>query len=210
MDERENSFWDLLDAAASNLQEMIPDNDQIMADLGVIGAGLLGETINLSDRRNVVLHALGQKMRLRLLRAASDRGLKAEQQTRIAALGKRSVRRLQDLGKMKPEEFEYWVAGYFKKRRFRNVVVTKFSHDMGIDIYMKTPQGGEAVVQVKRYNKPVGHPVVQQTLGAMVEVGAKRCYVVTNSSFSRDALAVASKLPRIVHLIDGTHLLSAP
>lgn len=160
-------------------------------------------------RRRAVLNALGKKLRQRLLLAAPDRTLKAEQQTRIAALNTRAVRKLQDLAKMDPEDFEYWVAGYFKKRRIRSVVVTQLSHDKGIDIFMKTPKGHEAVAQVKRYNKPIGRPVVQQTLGAMHVAEAEHGYVVTNNRFTRDALAIAQKCPRVVHLIDGAQLLAA-
>jgi HJR/Mrr/RecB family endonuclease len=209
MDATESPFWSLVDEVASNLQDMIPDNDQLKADLGAVGAGLLGQKVDLSDRRRAVLNALGKKLRQRLLLAAADRTLKAEQQTRIAALDKRAIRRLQDLAKMDPEDFEYWVAGYFKKRRFRNVVVTQFSHDKGIDIFMKTPKGHEAVAQVKRYNRPIGGPVVQQTLGAMHVAEAEHCYVVTNNRFTRDALAIAQKCPRVVHLIGGAQLLAA-
>lgn len=204
------SWQKVVEGWGKALSLLYPHHARLVADLVAVGAGLLGEQVALSDERSEALHKLGQAVRKRLLSAAEDQTLQEQQARRIAEVSKRSMRKPADLGRMSPEDFEYWVAGYFKRRRFRHVVVTQFSRDMGIDIYMKTPRGKEAIAQVKRYGKPVGRPVVQQTLGAMMQVGAECCYVVTNSTFSREAWEAAEKLPRLVHLIDGDQLLSGP
>ncbi len=45
----------------------------------------------------------------------------------------------------------------------RNVIVTPFSNDFGIDVYMTCPNRAQAIAQCKQYKGAVGRPTVQQT-----------------------------------------------
>lgn len=183
------------------------NSDQFVEDLEALGAGLLAQKdVKVKSQRAQLLRLAGMKLRRQLVSLHENVALKREQRKRITTLTKREIRRVQQLHKMDPQDFEYWVAGYFKRCRYRKVMVTQYSADFGIDVHMYTSGGVEAVAQVKRYRKPVGRPVVQQTYGAMTLVGAKRCFVVTSGRFTRAALALAEENSDI-YLIDGAQLV---
>jgi len=61
-------------------------------------------------------------------------------------------------------------------------------------------------VQAKRWQGPVGRPVIQAFVGALHGAHADRGVVITTSHFTPDALAFASSVPTRVVLVDGTQL----
>lgn len=198
-------FWDAVDHLGESFVEQLEDTARLRDLLVAFGAGLLDRNVPLATTSERCLHALGQRIVQHIERLRADRRTKAEQRARIAEVYKKH-KKLRQLQEMDPEKFEYWVAGYFMRRNFRNVVVTPFSSDYGVDIYMTCPDGRtKAVVQCKRMVE-VGRPVVQQTYGVMHLVGAKRCYVVTSGRFTEAARDLASSRRDIV-LIDGPQLV---
>jgi restriction system protein len=93
-------------------------------------------------------------------------------------------------------------------RGFRNVRIVPPGPDFGLDIYMTCPNGKKAIVQCKKYAAKhlVDRPVIQQTFGVMHLLSAKKCYVVTTSSFTRDALELGQR--KDIVLLDGAVLAS--
>ena len=61
-------------------------------------------------------------------------------------------------------------------------------------------------VQAKRWQGPVGRPVIQAFVGALHGAHADRGVIITTSYFTPDALAFASSVPTRVVLIDGAQL----
>lgn len=119
----------------------------------------------------------------------------------------RQVKTRRQIEKLDPEEFEYWTADYLEQWGFKNAIVSAYGNDFGVDVHVTCPNRKQAVVQCKKYSKPIGRPVVQQIYGVMILLGAKRCYVVTNATFSRPAWELAEQHKEII-LLDGAFLIS--
>ncbi len=191
-------------------EELLEDyiNSGLLQDLKALGAASLGKSRSIPPRtkKEKLIYESGKQIARQLKKWQEDADLKRSQGQIIAKLRKREIRDLRQLHKMDPQDFEYWVAGYFKRCHYRKVVVSQYVGDFGIDIYMKTSGGVPSVVQVKRYKGAVGRPVVQQTYGAMKMVGAKRCYVATNGRFTRAALMLPQRY-KDIYLVDGIHMI---
>lgn len=72
-----------------------------------------------------------------------------------------------------------------------NATVTKTSGDQGVDIVAER-DGFRAVIQCKKYSKPVGNDAVQQVIaGREMYPGARGMVVVSNQPFTRSARALA-------------------
>lgn len=87
--------------------------------------------------------------------------------------------------------------------------VTRASGDAGIDGVIKEDKLGLDVVcvQAKKWEGPVGRPVVQGFVGSMDYVRAKKGVIITTSSFSRDAVSFVEKIEgKKVVLVDGETL----
>ena len=86
--------------------------------------------------------------------------------------------------------------------------VTKPSNDFGVDGFAKHPEG-LIVVQCKRnaLDNLVGRPVVQQFKGVVEENNAYRGYIVTSSSFTREAIESAKLNDKLV-LVDRERLIN--
>lgn len=180
--------------------------EQLIHGARILGAGLLGEKIDLSASEQKILYKIGQFARTRLNGLQNDREKRRKQRENITRCSLLKIKTLGKLQKMAPEDFEYWVAGYFERHGFTNVLVTQYSGDFGIDIYMTCPNRVKAVVQVKRFTGSVGRPVIQQTYGAMRLVNARKCYVVTSGHFAKTAQELEMQRKDII-LIDGKKLL---
>ena len=94
----------------------------------------------------------------------------------------------------------------------RDSIVQKLtkSADEGIDgIVNEDALGLDAVyLQAKRYaaDNTVGRELIQQFAGALVGQSASKGVFVTTSSFSKNALEFAQKVPQKIVLIDGEEL----
>ena len=82
------------------------------------------------------------------------------------------------------------------------------SGDGGIDGVIREDILGLDViyVQAKRWQGPVGRPVIQAFVGALHGAHADRGVIITTSHFTPDARAFAESVPTRVVLIDGTQL----
>lgn len=114
---------------------------------------------------------------------------------------------ISNLMKMDPIAFENLVGDLFDRMGYE-AELTKQSSDGGIDlsVSLTTPAGDSVkyVVQVKRYQEPVGVRVVRELLGSMTVAGADKCIFVTTSSFTKESEKLAEDAN--VLLIDGCKL----
>jgi len=99
-------------------------------------------------------------------------------------------------------EFERYVAKLLKNNGFSNIRLTE-EYDYGIDI-IATKHCITWGIQVKRYSGLVGADAVRQAVTALRVYHCDRAMVITNSTFSRPAIALADVNDCI--LIDGLKL----
>ena len=90
-------------------------------------------------------------------------------------------------------------------------MVTKYSHDDGIDGIIKEDKLGldKIYIQAKRYNttNTIGKPQIQQFVGALDEQKASKGVFITTSSYSSEARKYAEeKASKKIVLIDGQEL----
>jgi restriction system protein len=112
-----------------------------------------------------------------------------------------------------PEFFEHLVVdlllamGYGGSREDAGKTIGR-SGDGGIDGYISEDRLGLDVIhiQAKRWENPVGRPVVQAFAGSLDGVHAKRGVFITTSKFTEDAEKYASTIEKRIVLIDGHHL----
>lgn len=79
--------------------------------------------------------------------------------------------------------------------------------DQGADLIIQK-DGQMIVVQAKRYSGPVGNKAVQEVIGAVTYYRASEGWVITNSTFTPQAKALAQKSN--VRLFDGFDLKNNP
>jgi hypothetical protein len=99
-------------------------------------------------------------------------------------------------------EFETWVARLLMEKGFE-VRGTPPTGDQGADLIAKK-DGRTIIIQAKRYQGTVGNKAVQEAIGALTYYGGDEGWVITNSSFTPSAKALAQKSR--IKLIDGTML----
>ena len=109
-----------------------------------------------------------------------------------------------DIDKLSGKDFEQYLEIFFKKLGYQ-VKRTPYQGDYGADLVLR--QGDEkTVVQAKRYNRSVGVKAVQEAVASKEYYQCNKAMVVTNSYFSRQAVALA-KANR-VELWDRDELVS--
>lgn len=99
-------------------------------------------------------------------------------------------------------DFERRLARMFRRLGYA-VEQTQASNDHGADLLLRRHRRTVAV-QAKRYGKPVGNKAVQEAFAAQAYYGTDEAWVVTDSTFTRGALAQAG--PCEVRLVDGEEL----
>jgi HJR/Mrr/RecB family endonuclease len=99
-------------------------------------------------------------------------------------------------------EFETLIARLLKERGF-DVSGTPATGDQGADLIARK-NGRTIIIQAKCYQGTVGNKAVQEVIGALAYYGGDEGWVVTNSSFTPSAKALAQKTN--VKLIDGKKL----
>ena len=87
-------------------------------------------------------------------------------------------------------EFELYVANLLKQNGFVNVGITGASGDYGADVIAEKDGLGYAV-QCKFYSRPVGNKAVQEAHAAKQYYDCDEAVVVTNSTFTQNAVALA-------------------
>lgn len=115
-------------------------------------------------------------------------------------------------------EFEELVADIFRKKGFKNVIVTPRTNDGGKDITMdEVASSGEVskvVVECKHHKNGIGRPVVQKLHSAVSTLeysGKKKGYIVSSSTFAKSAVDYVETVNKqsdnlILELIDGKKL----
>jgi restriction system protein len=99
-------------------------------------------------------------------------------------------RDMEGVDDMTGEQFEDWLAVLFRRAGYR-VRHTAASGDFGADLIIS--MDGEAwVVQAKRQARPVGVAAVQQAAAARPHYDADGAMVVTNATFTAQAVTLAT------------------
>jgi restriction system protein len=111
---------------------------------------------------------------------------------------------LNDLYKLDPLEFEQYVARLFRQKGY-TVTHRGRSGDKGVDLELKKMGGKRAIVQCKRYRRPVGPEVVRELFGTLVHERVSHAFLVTTADISKSAREWAQDKP--ITLIDGNLLV---
>ena len=114
------------------------------------------------------------------------------------------IRRLSQMQRMDPVEFELFTGYLYRKLGYR-VSTTADSGDEGIDLVVRR-WGRKFVVQCIRYSGTVGQPVARVLYGAMTHVGARGAHLVTTGRISKKAEEWVAGKPIV--LVDGNDLVA--
>jgi hypothetical protein len=109
-----------------------------------------------------------------------------------------------DLHSLSGVEFETHIARVLRSAGYE-VQGTPTTGDQGADLIAKK-NGRTIIIQAKRYQGVVGNKAVQEIVSAVSFYGGDEGWVITNSTFSASAIALAQKTS--VKLIDGPALRS--
>lgn len=93
------------------------------------------------------------------------------------------------IDKMTGQEFEEFLKIHFEHMGFL-AKTTKTSNDYGADLILQK-KNLTIAVQAKRYQANIGVKAVQEVIGSMAYYQAQKGLVVTNSTFTRNAEALA-------------------
>lgn len=109
-------------------------------------------------------------------------------------LWRRRLRRAMDvwetIDEMEGHEFEHWCAELLKRNGFRNVDVTKGSHDQGVDI-LAEKEDIKYAIQCKCYASVLGNTPVQEVFTGKTIYHCHVGVVMTNSFFTEGAKKAA-------------------
>jgi len=104
-------------------------------------------------------------------------------------------------------EFEEWLARLLRDAGIPGVAITQASRDQGADLVVAVGPR-KIVMQAKQCQDTIGNSAVQQVHGALPYYNATEAWVVTTSTFSRDAIDLAFRTN--VRLVSGNQLLNLP
>lgn len=109
----------------------------------------------------------------------------------VARLGRFRVLHfsLKKVDRMTGEEFEDFLRVYFESLGC-DVTTTKTSNDYGADLILDY-KGRTVAVQAKRHQSSVGVKAVQEVIGSMAYYETDMGLVVTNSTYTRNAIELA-------------------
>ncbi len=102
---------------------------------------------------------------------------------RLAASG------IENIDRMDGKTFEQCLATLFAQQGY-HVIQTPYRGDWGADLVL-LKDGVHTVVQAKRYQKSVGVRAVQEAVAAKAKYHCREAMVVTNSTFTRQAIELA-------------------
>ncbi len=111
---------------------------------------------------------------------------------------------LDELYDLSPQEFEQYVARLFRKKGY-TVTHRGRSGDKGVDLELERTGGKRAIVQCKRYRRPVGPEVVRELFGTLVHERVSHAFLVTTANISKSAREWTQDKP--MTLIDGSLLI---
>lgn len=90
-------------------------------------------------------------------------------------------------------QFEYQCATILKRKHFSKIEVTRSSGDQGVDI-IAFKHRKKYGIQCKYYTYPVGNKAVQEAYAGANFYDCDKVIVMTNTTFTRSATALAEKL----------------
>lgn len=93
-----------------------------------------------------------------------------------------------------PYEYEQLVGLWLKRKGYQDIQITQKSGDYGADIICKDANGQRIAVQCKLYKNPVGYKAIEEVLGAMHYYNCNHAMVVTNNSYTKQAVEAARKV----------------
>ena len=96
---------------------------------------------------------------------------------------------LDEVDEMTGWEFERWLQRFLEGVGYE-VEATPYRGDFGAD-FVLTWNGMRIAVQAKRSSRPVGVRAVQEVVAAAGYYGCERAMVITNSSFTEQAIVLA-------------------
>lgn len=108
-----------------------------------------------------------------------------------------------ELNNLTGVEFEVWISKVLKENGFTDVRGTPATGDQGADLIAKK-DGKTIIIQAKRCQGTVGNKAVQEVISAVQFYDGDEGWVVTNSTFTPSAKALAQKSS--TKLIDGKML----
>lgn len=95
-----------------------------------------------------------------------------------------------DVDRLSGQEFEHYLEVLFKRLGYQ-VQRTPYQGDFGADLVLRQQGDVKTVVQAKRYHRRVGVKAIQEAVASKQYYHADNVMVVTNSSFTRQAEALA-------------------
>ncbi len=108
-----------------------------------------------------------------------------------------SCSQISELGSISGSDFEHFVASLFLAMGY-DVRMVSGGADQGADLIVsKAEKNQKTAIQAKRYKAAVGNAAVQELLGGMLYYGCEKGIVITSSTFTRRAQALASRDHRI-------------
>ena len=111
---------------------------------------------------------------------------------------------LEGMKDMNWKHFEYLCEEMFKARGWKTKCSSKKGADGGVDVWAER-KGEKALIQCKRHkNTTVGVKIVRELYGLMISNKAESGYIVTTSSFTKEAYIFAKG--KRISLIDGIQL----
>lgn len=140
---------------------------------------------------SIYFYKISENSRLEEIRAAEA----AKRKHEIAKA------RLDVIDAMNGDDFEDYVAGLLDILGYETEV-TQRSRDGGADV-IAVKDGERIAIQTKRYGQAVGIKAVQEAIGGMYRYHCNKCMVVTNNTYSKDAIELAAKSPCILVDRDG-------
>jgi len=105
-----------------------------------------------------------------------------------------SVNLVDRLTHMSGQEFEQWVANYCRRQGYETKI-TETTGDHGIDLLLRRQGKLVGVIQCKRWNDPIGEPVVRDFYGALMSIGAPKGYLFATTSYTPQARAFVHGKP---------------
>ena len=130
-----------------------------------------------------------------VIKALKARIIEKRDSERLAKIG--AVRFAIENGEylnMSGESYENYVDSRLKELRYHSIETTKASGDHGADIIAYAPDGVKCAIQCKYYSKPVGNKAVQEALAGMVFYKCDRAIVITNNTFTKQAVEDANRM----------------
>jgi len=209
IDLRKLSYEDLIQLVTS-LGDAFWEQVEFKDAFEIFTAGMLGNHLpGILISEKFLLNAV-KYVQEQIEKKQRDQKAMEEQAHQIMQV--RKTRSLLKLMEMDPKDFEFWTAGYFLDRGYKDVVVVPPGPDLGVDISMTSPHHQKVIVQCKRYKTDhiVGRPLVDQFFTVLHRFKVQRGFIVSTSDFSSDAHLVLSEFGKKyeITLINGKVLVS--